>query len=170
MYGTRSPVGASTNTGLPAEADGDDDGDADDDAPPPTQPLAAALGFIQDEVAFRLSLAVSGRYARERLKPHSAQPYLADGLRPADALRYKAAGILPFAVEPAPSGARTCHVLLSRQGDHKSHHRDERSLLLVGGKRENKDAAPLDTALREAREETAGLLGAGRLARARLGV
>ena len=51
------------------------------------------------------------------------------------------------------------HVLLARQGPSKKNRGLASSLSFLGGKRERSDSGPLATALREAREETAGLLG-----------
>ena len=55
------------------------------------------------------------------------------------------------------------HVLLARQGPSKKNRGLASSLSFLGGKRERSDSGPLATALREAREETSGLLGTKRL-------
>jgi len=55
------------------------------------------------------------------------------------------------------------YVLLARQGLAKRRKTLVARLLLLGGKRERADSSPLATALREAREETIGLLGARRV-------
>lgn len=61
------------------------------------------------------------------------------------------------------------HVLLARQGSAKKNRGLASSLSFLGGKRERTDSGPLATALREAREETSGLLGSSRLASELLG-
>lgn len=55
------------------------------------------------------------------------------------------------------------HVLLARQASSKKNRGLASSLSFLGGKRERADSGPLATALREAREETSGLLGTKRL-------
>jgi len=55
------------------------------------------------------------------------------------------------------------HVLLARQGSLKKNRGLASTLSFLGGKRERSDSGPLATALREAREETSGLLGKTRL-------
>jgi 8-oxo-dGTP pyrophosphatase MutT (NUDIX family) len=64
----------------------------------------------------------------------------------------RAAGALP------PSALAGLSVLLARQGPGKRRKTLVARLLLLGGKREGGDASPLATALREAKEETSGLL------------
>jgi 8-oxo-dGTP pyrophosphatase MutT (NUDIX family) len=60
-------------------------------------------------------------------------------------------------------------LLLGRQGSKRGPRPQAGRLHLLGGKRERSDESALETALREAEEESLGLLGAARLRRELLG-
>lgn len=98
------------------------------------------------------------RRPRLMLHPPSLCP-CSSPLQPADAQAYKAAGLLPYTATAVGAERWRVDVLLARQGSGKARRQYARALLLLGGKREPCDASPLETALREAREESQGVLG-----------
>jgi hypothetical protein len=101
-----------------------------------------------------------GRYAAAGLLPYVLVAPEA-GLEPP--LLGRSEGGLELLLPPPPAAAATVQLLLGRQAASK------RQLRVLGGKREAWDSGPLETALREAEEESLGLLGASKLRRELLG-
>ena len=110
------------------------------------------------ELTARWRRASAGQW-EPREEASTSYPYIERTLRRADQARYAAAGLLPYCTDLESGGS--VHLLMGRAGETPRQRGRPHQLVLLGGKREIGDgASAVATALREAAEETDGLLAA----------